>query len=210
MKITKKRIAAFSLIELLTVIAIMSVMMGLLVTTGLGTRPAGSRQGAISQIMGALEEARLSAIEKNTTVYFGIADTGHPDEEKQLRGYILFRTQTAQEKAASQNDDMVPLTRWEKLPQGFYFDPDKLANMTLDVPGNGLPGKPQNVKAVEFGSLGQVTGLPVDVVPQLTVMEAVYNPAGKNLIRKGAEAGDFAIKIYRLTGRLQLAQTTTP
>lgn len=206
MKITKKRIAAFSMVELLTVIAIMSIMMGLVVSTGMGTRPAGSRQGAISQIMAGLEEARMSAIEKNTTVYFGIADTSHPDDEKQLRGYILFRAQTITEKAASKTEDMIPLTRWEKLPQGFYFDADKFQDMTVEMPGKGLPGDPQNVRAIEFGSLGQVTGLGADVVPQLTVTEAVYQPSSKILTRKSGEAGDFIVKIYRLTGRLQLTQ----
>ncbi|MCK9588776.1 MAG: type II secretion system protein [Terrimicrobiaceae bacterium] len=206
----KRSQQGFSLLELLTVMAIMSLMMGLLVSTGMGARPAGSRQGAISQIMGALEEARMSAIEKNTTVYFGIADINHPDEEKQLRSYLLFREQTPQEKAASKNEDMIPLTRWEKLPQGFYFDADKLSDMTVEVPGNGLPGNPPNVRAVQFGSLGQVTGLPVEIVPQLAVTEAVYNPSGKILVRKSGAAGDFIVKIFRLTGRLQLSQNATP
>lgn len=204
--VPRKSSRAFSLVELLTVMAIMSIMMGLIVSTGMGTRPGGSRQGAISQLMGGLEEARMSAIEKNTTVYFGIADISHPDEEKQLRGYILFREQTEDEKAASKTEDMIPLTRWEKLPQGFYFDADKFTDMTVEVPGRGLPGNPENVRAVQFSSLGQVTGLRADVVPQLTVTEAVYQPSSKILTRKSGEAGDFIVKIFRLTGRIQLTQ----
>lgn len=200
----------FSLIELLTVMAIMSVMMGLLVSTGMNTRPAGSRQGAISQLMGGLEEARMSAIEKGTTVYFGIADTTHPDSGKQLCSYILFREQTADEKAVSNTEDMVPITRWDCLPRGFYFDLDKISSMLIPVAGNGLPGNPTTVQVIEFGSLGQVTGQPLEETPQIAVTDAVFDPASKNLQRKDNGAGDFAVNIYRLTGRLQLAQTQIP
>ena len=206
----KTQNAAFSLIELLTVMAIMSILMGLMVSTGIGLRPGGSREGAISQIMGGLDEARMSAIEQNTSVYFGIADGSYPDQDRQLRGYILFREQTAKEKDASKTEDLVPLTRWEQLPLGFYFDPDKLASATVEMPGNGLPGQPQNVRAIEFGSLGQVTGLASEAAPQLTITEAAYNAGNKSLIRKSGVAGDFHIRIYRLTGRLQLAQNPTP
>jgi prepilin-type N-terminal cleavage/methylation domain-containing protein len=196
----------FSLIELLTVIAIMSIMMGLLVSTGFGTRPAGSRQGAISQLMGSLEEARMTAIEKNVAVYFGIADTSYPDAEKQLRGYILFRAQTSEEKATSHTEDLVPLSRWDTLPKGFYFDADKFDAVSEAQAGVGLPGNPATVRAIEFGSLGQVKSMPAEAVPQLSVVEAIYNDGSKTLLRKNGGASDFAIKIYRVTGRLQIAK----
>jgi prepilin-type N-terminal cleavage/methylation domain-containing protein len=204
----RKSSRGFSLLELLTVMAIMSVMMGLVVSTGMGTRPAGSRQGAISQLMHGLEEARMSAIEKSTSVFFGIADSSHPDSEKQLRGYILFREQTADEKAVSHTEDMVPLTRWETLPKGFYFDEGKITSMTSEVDDTGLPGNPGKMRVVEFGALGQVTGLTTEIAPQLAVTDAVYDPSAKSLTRKNNGAGDFAIQIFRLTGRIRLAANT--
>jgi len=200
----------FSLLELLVVMAIMSIMMGVMVNSGMGGRPAGSRQGAITQLMGALEEARMSAIEKRVKVYFGIADTTHPDSEKQLCAYIFFRDQTADEKAVSKTEDVVPITRWTSLPRGFYFDLEKISNMLIPVPGKGLAGNPPTVQVLEFGTLGQVTGQPVGGTPQIAVADAVFDPASQNLQRRNNGAGDFAVNIYRLTGRLQLAQTQIP
>lgn len=200
------RETGFSLIELLAVIAIMSLLMGLIVNTGFGTRPAGARQGAIAQLMGSLEEARMSAIEKGRNVYFGLAEGSFPDGEKQWRGYLLFREQTSAEKTASGNEDMIPLTKWETLPKGFYFDPEKVAASTAEVAVSGLPGNPTKVRALEFGTLGQVTGLPAETVPLLSVAEAVYNPADQSLARRNNGAGDFAMQIYRLTGRVRLSE----
>jgi len=193
--------------EMLTVMAIISILAGFLVNTGFGTRPAGSRQGAISQLMGSLEEARMSAIEKGANVYFCIADTGHPDAEKQLRSYILCREQTAEEKAVSKTEDKIPLSRWETLPKRFFFDSDKLADKTAEVSGEGLPGNPETVRAIEFGSLGQVvTSLSAENIPQLAVTDAVYDQVGKTLIRRSGGADDFIVQIFRLTGRVRLAE----
>ncbi len=194
---------AFSLIELLTVLAIMSLLFGLVVSTGFGTRPAGARQGAISQLMTSLEEARLAAIEKGSPVRFGIAGSDHPDEEKRYRAFILFREQSASEEPDPAKRMVVALSRWQTLPQGFYFDPDKLSTVTVRADSDGLPGAPAELDVLEFGSLGQLQSAVVE--PLLAVTEAVFDPVTNTILRKG-DKRDISIRIYRLTGRLALVQ----
>lgn len=194
---------AFSLAELMVVTAIMGLMLGMTLV-GLGNRVAGARQGAITQLMQSLEEARMLAIEKGTTVYFGLSDADHPDPDKQLRGYILFRRQTEEEKAESGTDDWVCLTLWQLLPAGFFFDADELADSTQVLPGFGLPGNPATVRAMKFDPLGQISGSAALLAPRLAVSEAVYDQKQKTLVPKGDGAGDFVLQLYRLTGRVKL------
>jgi len=205
--------AAFSLVELLTVVAIMSIMMGVIVSSGMGTRPAGSRQGAVSQLIGSLEEARMSAVERGVPVYFAVAGSDAPEQEKRLRSYLLFREQTPDEKASSGSTNnisnggpAVVLTRWESLPQGFYFDPALLETVTTEVDvQSGLPSGITKVRAMKFGSLGQLQGTVTTNAPSLSVVSGALDPASGTITPVGKS--DFCVEISRLTGRVRFDDT---
>lgn len=193
---------AFSLTELLTVMAIISIMMGLAVGTGMGLRPPGSRQGTITQLMQSLEEARMSAIEKGTPVSFAIAGSD-ASAEKRFSTYMILREQTPDEKAKSGNTDLIPMTRWEPLSKGFFFNRDELVAASPEVGlDTSLPGNVSKVHLLTFGTLGQVKGGATLTAPNIPVVEGVFHENENNLILK--EGTEFRIQVARLTGRLQL------
>ncbi|XHR30442.1 MAG: Tfp pilus assembly protein FimT/FimU [Chthoniobacteraceae bacterium] len=74
------RKSAFSLLELLTVISIISIM-GVTVGPSLASiSDARGTSGAIDTLSGAIENARQSAMQMNTWVWVGIADTSSAAE----------------------------------------------------------------------------------------------------------------------------------
>ncbi len=207
----KPRQSGFTLVEIMTVMVIMLVLMGLLVSTGMIARPMGGRQGAINQIMQVLDEARMRAIENGTTVYVGFADASYPDPGMRFRSYMLFRACTPDEIAAMKTpppaDYRMALTEWETLPTGFYLDPGAtkslLQDNSADVSVSGLPGQPPSLYVVAFGPLGQVI-LPADQPPRLAVTEATYQGSGNELTQLSYSNGSrFYIQVNPLTGRVQ-------
>lgn len=200
---------AFTLVEILFVIAVMSILVSIAAMSLTGGKSTGNWQGTINQLSQAVEEARMTAIETNTKTYLGFANANHPDGEKKLRSYILFREYTQEEKSkmtpAPAANRYLPLTAWETLPSGFEYsdasgsllEPNSAAKLEL----TGLPGDPASVHAVAFGPLGQVD-FPASTAPALVV-----KPVG----HADASAG-FVIHINRLTGRVrsESAPISTP
>ena len=66
--------SAFTLIELLTVIAIMSMMMALIAPMLLGLKGTRDMGSSAAQIAGTLDQARAYAMANNTYVFVGIAE----------------------------------------------------------------------------------------------------------------------------------------
>jgi len=65
---------AFSLVELLVVIAVMALLMGLVAPAFLGIKGASDLGSATSEISGLLEQSRAYAMAQNTYVYVGIQE----------------------------------------------------------------------------------------------------------------------------------------
>lgn len=211
--------SGYSLLELLVAMALMAMLMGLSVAAMMGFRTPGLRQGAISQLMGALDEARMSAIESGAAVYVAFADGAFPDAERRFRGFILYREFTAAEREALADNppaagEVKPLTRWQELPRGFYLDASVptglLGNAGARVNPVGLPGEEAELVAVGFNRLGQVVA-PLGSSPELAITEARYDSESDQMTAvQDDDAGAFLIRINRLTGRLQLIEPTTP
>lgn len=208
------------MVEILSVLAVISIMTALTVATLFGVRTPGLKRSAMGALLSSLEEARLSAVEKRTKVYFGMATLEDPEEERRLTGYLIFRELNEAEKSAAadeaegetvETERYVAISRWEKLPRGFYFDPEEEGTL-LQTDGaqmrvKGLPGGLADVVAIGFGERGQVVW-PLVGVPHLTVTEARFDP-GSGIFQPlvtGAnkEAGRFRVAVSRLTGRVMV------
>jgi prepilin-type N-terminal cleavage/methylation domain-containing protein len=203
--------SAFTLIEMIVVMAVISGLVALAAMAVMGLRTPGSRQGAMLQISQALEEARMSAIEQSTTIYVGFADASHPDEEKRLHAHLLFQKYTAEEIATM--DPPPPanrykaLTGWNLLPKGYYLDTGTagslLADDTIKLEVEGLPGEPASVYAVAFGPLGQVVRPGQTALKPLVVMPAEFvDESGALKKMPNSDANAFSVQLNRFTGRV--------
>jgi prepilin-type N-terminal cleavage/methylation domain-containing protein len=73
-----KAICAFSLIELLAVMAIIGILAALTITVFSGSGQDMSR--AANTVMDVMQQARTHAMSKNTYVYVGFSETDQPDQ----------------------------------------------------------------------------------------------------------------------------------
>ncbi len=129
-QLTRRFAGAFTLVELLTVMAIMSVLLAVAVPAMKGINGTGGRKSAVRTIMGALDQARMLAISdgKATYVVFGGKNlVGTNGDVLMGRAYAVFED----------NVNFTPVQRsaWQFLPVGISFkvgsDYDSLINRNL-------------------------------------------------------------------------------
>ena len=140
---------AFTLIELLTVIAIMGIMAAITLPSLRSLKP-NPKVAATRQLLDAVGRARQLALSQRTTVYMVFVGTNFWSDpaatswnandtaqaanlyDKQLVGYAYVCLRSVGDQPAAH----IPryLSSWKTLPQGAYIDPRKFM-----FPGNGLP-----------------------------------------------------------------------
>ncbi len=114
---TLRQPAGFSLIELLAVMAVITVMMAAVVPAINGLKSTGNLSSAAFEIAGTLEQARAYAMANNTFVYVGFAERDQLDAGKTGQGQIVMAAMGS--KNGSRTFDaanLSPLTRLRKLP----------------------------------------------------------------------------------------------
>ena len=118
-KTSSKPEAAFSLVELLTVVAIMATMLVLGLSLGPGLLKSGAMSGGLSQVASSLSLARSEAIRSRQPTFFVLAPTDSLDERSYRSYSILQRNPT-------NSSNFIYLSRWEKLPNSVLFRPDRV------------------------------------------------------------------------------------
>jgi prepilin-type N-terminal cleavage/methylation domain-containing protein len=208
------RFAAFTLVELLAVVAIMAIVMGVL---GLSLRnmQGPSTQVAAAQVASGLSLARQIAISKNTETRFviygsasGATGAGLPPESWR------YWTVISSNKSAT-NNMWVMEKEWEKLPEGVVFlniatggystiEGDPVNGASIGQPftprfgtGNVTDGQEWTLFA-SFGTFGVSAGgasntlTSVPVVGYLPTGEAVANGGTSRAQRLGLTTGQTA------------------
>jgi len=113
---------AFSLVELLTVVAIMAIIMSIL-GYAIGNMGGSATQVAAAQVASGLSLARQLAVAKNTETRFVIANLQSADgaglPQESFRYWTVIMTN---KKAANPGENSwLMMKEWEKLPQGAVF-----------------------------------------------------------------------------------------
>ena len=201
----------FSLLELLTVAAILCILVAFLIPAVAGLTSIGGRKGAVTLVMTTLEQARVSAIEtgrevivvfwkKNGTPGFA------PDEQDAM--LVLRRNDS--------DTDWEPITRWLPLPRGILFHGDDPASQILrDNSGlqavseqtiNLLPGQPMkdDLGAVHFSATGAIQLPSTSEGLHIALTEGQRGPDGTLVVNKQKDGGHEVISLARYTGRVTL------
>ena len=207
-----KSLQAFSLLELLTVIAIIGILTAFLVPAT-GILGSSGRKGAVVIVMNTLEQARTSALEtgRDVVVLLWKRTGDNPDSLLVLR-------------KNADGTDWDQLGRWIKLPKGVIFHGGDTASEILNaspvldlVDPTKLPGNPDNSElgGIQFSPSGAVQAPKNAIGLRVALTEGVRGPGGTESIltaKKQAQTvtgGGFeVISIARYTGRTTLDITS--
>jgi len=128
----RRRPAAFTLVELLAVVGIMGLLAAVAVPALKGLSGSGGRKQALSQVMGALEIARNTAINTgtNAAVIFPISTFAAGDEYKYRSMAVVAWNPT------NSNSPATMVGSWITLPQGIAFFPNSLTSANLPTVTN--------------------------------------------------------------------------
>lgn len=205
---------AFSLLELLAVIAVIGTMMALAMPSLASfTSPAG-RKGAVIVVMNALEQARVSAIEsgRETVVLFWKKNgvPGFPSDEPDSL-MILRRTEAT--------SNWEPLSRWVKLPSGVLFHTEDANSKILTIQPDtsildAVPGsKPtaSQAGAVQFTSSGAVNSPSTSGAGLYIAFTEGQRDAGADTlaVNKQKSGGREVVSLARYTGRATMDIVST-
>ncbi len=163
-------VAAFTLVELLAVVGIMGLLAAVAVPALKGLTGSGGRKQALSQVMGALEIARNTAISTgaNTAVIFpddGFSPTGvdpNPYKFRSMAVVSYFDT-----TIATNTNSNIPyeklVSSWIVLPQGIsllpaYLKTTTTTNMISVTAKIRIPPKTNNISITCPGIVFQSDG----------------------------------------------------
>ena len=129
---TERSRAAFTLVELLAVVGIMGLLAAVAVPALKGLTGSGGRKQALSQVMGALEIARNTAISTgtNAAVIFPDSSFGSGDAYKYRSMAVVAWNATNSATPATM------VGSWIVLPQGIAFFPNSLKTANLPTATN--------------------------------------------------------------------------
>ena len=126
---TDRSRAAFTLVELLAVVGIMGLLAAVAVPALKGLTGSGGRKQALSQVMGALEIARNTAISTGTN-----AAVIFPDSTFTSGDAYKYRSMAVVSWNATNTATMVG--SWIVLPQGIALFPNSLKSTNLPTATN--------------------------------------------------------------------------
>jgi prepilin-type N-terminal cleavage/methylation domain-containing protein len=182
----------FTLMEVMITVALIAVMSTLLMPALRGLMGVAGPRGGVNVLSTAVEQARLSAMESGQDTYVGFPfQAGNLDEEVRYSSIIVFRDTREDEEG-----DFVPVSRWQRLPQGVFIESDDLGDTAN--PGDAVP-------KLNGQAIGSLTVLKFDRFGKLFADQPVVIRVGQKAkptegFLGGAEK-HFEVTVQPLTGR---------
>lgn len=192
---TAPRQSAFTLVEMLVVIAIIGILAAITVPTLSNFRRADATLAATRQLLADVEFARQLALSRRTTVYMvfvpprfwtnlapqwqsTVAATNLID--KQLTGYTFITKRSVGDQPGQESPRY--LTPWRTLPEGMFIAAAKFATKKLDRRPYWLPPTPDPVSGKRFEVYGfedQLVPFPTEEAPYVPMPCIVFNHLGQ-------------------------------
>jgi len=129
---TERSRAAFTLVELLAVVGIMGLLAAVAVPALKGLTGSGGRKQALSQLMGALEIARNTAISTGTNAAVIFPDSTFASGD----AYKYRAMAVVSWNATNASTPATMVGSWIVLPQGIAFFPNSLKTENLPTATN--------------------------------------------------------------------------
>jgi len=134
---TERSRAAFTLVELLAVIGIMGLLAAVAVPALKGLTGSGGRKQALSQVIGALEIARNTAINNGTNAAVIFPDSTSDSTFGGAQNPYRYRSMAVVTwNPTNTNSPPTMLGSWIVLPQGVAFFPNSLKSTNLPTVTN--------------------------------------------------------------------------
>jgi hypothetical protein len=210
---TRRLQAGVSLVELLSVAAVMTLMAALLYGALSVFSSSASRRGAVNVLLNALEHARIAALESGQTVHVGFADGDFPIADMRYASFLVFR-ETSDDERASGSGNYIVLKKWTRLPKNVAFK--RVASSLIPHSGGQMfPGlnsalpvgqHDEEFPSVAFNGSGAVDGGSNPV--QLFLYEGYYANQQDVQTRRGGDLFE-KISLSRHTGRAQFDVTAS-
>jgi hypothetical protein len=208
-----RRQSGSSLLELLSVSALIVLMAGLFYSSISSFSSSAGRRGAVNVLMNTLEHARITALESGQTVYVGFADDDFPIEDMRYKAFLVFRETSEEERAAGAKDYLV-VRKWKRLPGNVALK-RAMGSIVPESGGQTFPGlndvlpnsqHNETFPSVAFNGSGAVAGGGNPI--ELFLYEGYFADGQDIQTRKSGDLFE-KITLSRYTGRAQFNVTTT-
>ena len=205
----RRRPAAFTLVELLAVVGIMGLLAAVAVPALKGLTGSGGRKQALSQLMGALEIARNTAISTGTNAAVIFPDSTFGSGE----AYKYRSMAVVAWNATNSNSPATMVGSWIVLPQGIAFFPNSISTLpqgtNISVRILTISNPAATFRAIRFQSDGALdenqSPLPTNGIAYFegTVTGTTTNPTTKM-------TNFETVRLTRYTGRARPTLAPAP
>ena len=201
----------FTLLELLVVIGIISVLLVAIVPAVNSLSKSSGRKAAISNLLGAIEQARAQAIKDGQAAYIVFPDQlpGSPDavtiQRYSYRSYAIFEDDAANPGSVKQ------LAPWRTLPTGVSLRKGSLNYLakttvpfTPGTQGNSAPPSTP-FPSLKFNAQGEVDPSSTPTATTGTIQFGVFEGQVDNGTERDTTRSRLtdSIAVNRLTGRAE-------
>jgi prepilin-type N-terminal cleavage/methylation domain-containing protein len=218
------RHAAFTLLELLVVIGIVSILLVAVIPAVTSLSKSSGRKGAISNLLGGIEQARAEAIKTGQATYvvfptFGSSTLQTTLDRYNYKSYAIWEDDPTTTPASQKQ-----ISNWKSLPTGVAIRsktsaPESLNNLSKDT-SSMFKFTPDSSATptfyyMKFNANGEIEFPNSSVM--LAVFEGYVDTSNSEIITGAKDSfsppnplATEAINVSHLTGRAEPTATATP
>jgi prepilin-type N-terminal cleavage/methylation domain-containing protein len=195
----------FTLLEMVTVMAIIAIATAVAVPAIGSLSKSSSRRAALSLTLGVLDQTRALAISRSGNYYLAFADNS-PDwpEDYRCRAFAIFEEAFSPSASPGSQYHWLQVSNWTKLPVGVAFDP-----AAATVFGGAARktfyfsplGKEISAAYFKFNSVGAVDEPADSALASVKIFEGFINSNGQPTYTNKAAAAEEVVKVSLVTGR---------